>query len=48
MVRLYKNNYPAEIWVGISNQCPVDKGSLSYFEDLRLIQNSVTDFRIGN
>lgn len=48
MVRLYKNNYPAEIWVGISNQCPVDKGSVSYFEDLSLVQNSVTDFRMGN
>ena len=48
MVRLYKNNYPAEIWMGISAQCPVDKGSVSYFEELSLEQSSVRDFRMGN
>lgn len=48
MVRLYKNNYPETIWVGISNQCPVDEGSFSVFEDLSLVQNSVSDFRMGN
>lgn len=48
MVRLYENNYPDEIWVGISNQCPMDDGSFSVFEDLSLVQNSVSDFRMGN
>ncbi|REG96146.1 DUF1349 domain-containing protein [Flavobacterium aquicola] len=47
MVRLYKNNYPSEIWTGISAQCPVDKGTTSYFEDISLEQKSVTDFRLG-
>ncbi|MDQ5929629.1 MAG: uncharacterized protein QG594_1409 [Bacteroidota bacterium] len=47
MVRLYKNNYPTEIWTGISAQCPVDKGTTSYFEDIRLEQKSVKDFRLG-
>lgn len=47
MVRLYKNNYPAEIWTGISAQCPVDKGTTSYFEDISLAQKSVKDFRLG-
>lgn len=47
MVRLYKNNYPAEIWTGISAQCPVDKGTTSYFEDISLEQKSVKDFRLG-
>jgi len=48
MVRLYKNNYPKELWVGISAQCPVDKGSVSYFEALSLQNKSVSDFRMGN
>ncbi|MBS7256774.1 DUF1349 domain-containing protein [Flavobacterium branchiicola] len=48
MVRLYKNNYPSEIWVGISTQCPVDKGTQSIFEEISLTQKSVTDFRLGN
>jgi len=47
MVRLYKNNYPAEIWTGISAQCPVDKGTSSYFENIILEQKSVKDFRLG-
>jgi regulation of enolase protein 1 (concanavalin A-like superfamily) len=47
MVRLYKNNYPAEIWTGISAQCPVDIGTTSYFEDIYLEQKSVKDFRLG-
>lgn len=48
MVRLYKNNYPATIWMGISTQCPVDKGTRSIFEEITLDQKSVTDFRMGN
>lgn len=48
MVRLYKNNYPKTIWLGISTQCPVDKGTQSIFEEISLDQKSVTDFRMGN
>ncbi|MDH6343821.1 regulation of enolase protein 1 (concanavalin A-like superfamily) [Parabacteroides sp. PFB2-12] len=47
MVRLYQNNYPAKIWMGISTQCPKDKGSSSTFEELHLVQKSVADFRLG-
>lgn len=47
MVRLYKNNYPKEIWVGISTQCPVDKGTKSIFEEINLEEKSVSDFRLG-
>ncbi|WP_083729357.1 DUF1349 domain-containing protein [[Flexibacter] sp. ATCC 35208] len=48
MVRLYKNDYPQTIWVGISTQCPIDTGTTSNFEDIRLDQHSVSDFRMGN
>ncbi|NDW19594.1 DUF1349 domain-containing protein [Dysgonomonas sp. 216] len=47
MVRVYQNNYPAKIWMGISTQCPQDKGSSSTFEELHLEQKSVSDFRMG-
>lgn len=47
MVRLYENNYPNEVWVGISCQCPVGKGTKSIFEDLKLEKQSVPDFRLG-
>lgn len=47
MVRVYQNNYPAKIWMGISAQCPQDKGSSSTFEELQLEQKSVSDFRTG-
>ncbi|RYJ37621.1 DUF1349 domain containing protein [Flavobacterium anhuiense] len=47
MVRLYKNNYPKEIWVGISTQCPVDKGTKSIFEEINLEEKSVSNFRLG-
>lgn len=47
MVRLYKNNYPSQIWMGISTQCPVDKGTQSIFEEIKLEDKSVSDFRLG-
>lgn len=47
LVRLYKNNYPDKLWVGISNQCPKGKGSVSIFEEFKLEQNNVSNFRLG-
>lgn len=47
MVRLYENNYPEQLWLGISTQCPVGKGTVSTFEELALDSKSVADFRLG-
>ncbi|MDH6306713.1 regulation of enolase protein 1 (concanavalin A-like superfamily) [Parabacteroides sp. PF5-5] len=47
MVRLYENNYPDEIWLGISSQCPMGEGNESVFEDIHLEEKSVSDFRMG-
>ncbi|MET0462810.1 MAG: DUF1349 domain-containing protein [Chitinophagaceae bacterium] len=47
LARLYRNDYGAELWTGISAQCPVDTGSFAYFNDMKLTQTSVKDFRIG-
>lgn len=47
LARLYKNEYPANIYLGISTQCPVDTGTVSYFNELRIEPKSVKDFRLG-
>lgn len=48
MVRLYKNYYPARIWVGIASQCPKSGTCNSLFESISLQQTSVSDFRMGD
>ena len=47
LVRLFKNDYPSRLWVGISTQSPIGKGSETIFENVSLVQNSITDFRMG-
>lgn len=47
MVRLYRNEYPATIWLGLCSQCPQGQGSLNRFEDVSLQQRSVKNFRLG-
>jgi uncharacterized protein len=45
--RLYKNDYPAEIWVGVSTQSPIGNGTTATFEDCSLTLSSIKDFRMG-
>ncbi|WPL48558.1 DUF1349 domain-containing protein [Sphingobacterium bambusae] len=47
MARLYKNNYPKRLYVGISAQCPLGKGSTSIFENVTFTNAAVKDFRRG-
>lgn len=47
LARLYKNDFPARTWVGVSSQSPIGKGSTTQFEDCSLTQTSITDFRSG-
>ena len=47
MVRLFKNEYPIELWTGLSAQSPVGNGTEVIFEDCRIILNSIEDFRMG-
>lgn len=47
MVRLYKNNYPEEIYLGIASQCPVKGECTSRFEEVSLSSDNVGDFRMG-
>jgi regulation of enolase protein 1 (concanavalin A-like superfamily) len=48
LIRLFKNDYPASIWVGISTQSPIGEGTSAVFEGLSLTQQSISDFRLGN
>ena len=47
LARLYKNNFPETIWLGLSAQSPVGDGSAAYFEDCSLTRKSVSNFRSG-
>ena len=47
LIRLFKNDYPASIWVGISTQCPLGEGTSAVFEDISLTKQSISDFRLG-
>ncbi len=47
LIRLFKNEYPAKVWVGISSQSPMGNGTSVLFQDLALTQTTITDFRLG-
>lgn len=47
MVRLYKNSYPSELYLGISSQSPKQKKNTTMFEDVKIETTSIRDFRIG-
>lgn len=47
MVRLYRNNYPKNLKVGISSQAPQKGVCVSEFSELRLSTETVGDFRMG-
>jgi len=47
LARLYKNDYPASIWLGVSSQAPVGKGMDTRFEECTLTATSISDFRLG-
>ena len=47
MVRLYRNEYPDQIYLGISSQYPQHGGCTSIIEDITLSHDNVGDFRMG-
>ncbi len=48
MVRLYKNEYPSDLYVCLSAQSPRDKAHTCLFSDVSLVERSVADFRKGS
>lgn len=47
LVRLFRNSYPAETWIGLSTQSPIGNGTSATFEECSLTQSSIKDFRMG-
>ncbi|WP_320051931.1 DUF1349 domain-containing protein [uncultured Acetobacteroides sp.] len=47
LVKVYKNNYPKKIWVGLSTQSPIGNGTIATFEDFSLTYSSIKNFRLG-
>ncbi len=47
LARLYKNNYPEIIWLGVSSQSPTGDGNATRFEHCSLTDTNIKDFRTG-
>ena len=47
LVKIYKNEYPKDLWIGISSQSPKTAGHTSEFENLILNGEHVENFRLG-
>lgn len=47
MVRIYENNYPSQLYLGICSQAPQSEECTSTFEALSLTTTNVSDFRMG-
>lgn len=47
MARLYKNDFPEKLLIGLSSQSPVDDSHTCNFTEVALVEEPVTDFRMG-
>nr|WP_321357596.1 DUF1349 domain-containing protein [uncultured Draconibacterium sp.] len=47
LVRVYKNDFPAATYIGISSQSPLGSGIKTTFENLSLTNVAIKDFRKG-
>ena len=47
LARIYRNEYPAKIWLGISSQSPKEGNNPAHFSDMSLTHNYINDHRLG-
>ncbi len=47
LVRIFKNEYPKKLKIGVGAQSPAGQGNKVIFEDLEFTNQSVKDFRMG-
>lgn len=47
LIKLFRNDYPDPLWLGVSAQSPLGNGASATFADVALTQTSVADFRLG-
>ena len=48
MARLYRNDFPQTLMLGISSQSPKDDEHTCYFSEVSLVEDPTIDFRAGN
>lgn len=48
LVRVYKNEFPATFFLGISSQSPKDKSHSCQFSDVSIVDKAVANFRKGS
>lgn len=47
LARLYKNDFPEKLLLGLSSQSPKDNEHVCYFTDISLVDKATSDFRNG-
>lgn len=47
LARVYRNDYPEKVLLGLSSQSPVDNGHVCQFTDVSIVETAVSDFRNG-
>lgn len=47
LARLYRNDYPAQLYLALSSQSPLGEGIDTKFTDILLSESAVNDFRLG-
>lgn len=47
LVRVFRNDYPAALWLGLSAQSPLGGGNIARFSEMRMTPGSIKDFRAG-
>jgi len=47
LARIYRNNYPQKIWLGISSQSPKAGNNIASFEDMSLTNSYISNHRLG-
>lgn len=47
LARIYRNDYPAKIWLGISSQSPKEGNNAAYFDNMTLTESYISHHRLG-
>jgi regulation of enolase protein 1 (concanavalin A-like superfamily) len=47
LLRVYKNDFPATVWLGLSAQSPLGTGNTAHFAGVSITNTAVADFRKG-
>lgn len=47
LARIYRNEYPSKIFLGLSSQSPKEGNNVAYFDDMSLTESYVSNHRLG-